>query len=143
MARLLGIGCGLLGFASFCLVGLSVSMISAFFSAPADAATGFLGDVRADDWNAALLRMSADYQREHTATEVASNVGRIPELDSHAVAVLTSHESLEVDEGAAPRARVEGTLYGPDGEAPVAFELSQVGGYWYVELVAVEGRRLE
>lgn len=143
MVRVLGIGCGVLGFSSFCLVGLSISAILALFAAPTDAASGFLGDVRADDWAAARLRMSADYQREHSDTDVATNVGRIAELDTHAIAVLTSYEDVDVDEGAAARARVEGTLYGPDGEAPIALELSEVGGYWYVDLVAVEGRRLE
>jgi hypothetical protein len=143
MGRFLSIGCGLLGFSGFCLVGLSVSAILALFSAPTDAASGFLGDVRADAWSTARSRMSADYQRDHTDGEVATNVSRIAELDTHAFAMLTSYEDVEVDEGAAPRARVEGTLYGPDGEAPVAFELSQVDGYWYVDLVAVEGRRLE
>lgn len=143
MGRLLGIGCGFLGFSSFCLVGLSISAILALFSAPTDAATGFLGDVRDDDWAAARLRMSAEYQRGHSDAEVAANVARIPELETHAIAILTSYEDVDVDEGAARRARVEGTLYGPDGEAPVAFELSEVSGYWYVDLVAVEGRRLE
>lgn len=143
MARLLGIGCGFLGFASFCLVGLSISAIMALFADPTDAASGLLGDIRADDWSAARLRMSADYQRAHSDAEVARNVARIGALDTHAVAVLTSHEDVEVAEGAAPRARVEGTLYGPEGEVPVAFELSEVGGYWYVDLVAVEGRPLE
>jgi hypothetical protein len=143
MGRLLSIGCGLLGFSAFCMAGLSVSAVMALFSSPTDAASGFLGDVRLDDWAAARSRMSADYQRDHTDAEVASNVARIAELDTHAVAILTSYEDVDVDEGAAPRARVEGTLYGPDGEAPIAFELSEVSGYWYVDLVAVEGRRLE
>jgi hypothetical protein len=138
LTRILGIGCGLLAFATFCGVGLSLSAIFAVFSAETDAASGFLADVRRDDWASALARTSSEYQSHHTASDLASRVAAIEALDHHGVAFLTSAE--EVDEH---RARVEGSLYGSGGETPIAFELSESGGYWYIDLVVVRGVRLE
>lgn len=138
MTRLLGIGCGLLAFATFCGAGLSLSAILAVFSPETDAASGFLADVRRDDWDSALARTSRDYQSHHTSTDLASHVAEIGALDGHSLAFLTSAEG--VDEN---RARVEGSLYGSGGETPVAFELSEEGGYWYIDLVVVRGARLE
>lgn len=138
MSRIFGIGCGLFAFATFCGVGLSLSAIFAVFSPETDAATGFLADVRRDDWGSALARTSSEYQSHHAAADLATQVGSLPALDGHAFAFLTSAES--VDEH---RARVEGTLYGASGETPIAFELSESGGYWYIDLVVVRGERLE
>ena len=42
MTRWLGMGCGLVAFAMFCGVGLSISAILAVFSPETDAASGFL-----------------------------------------------------------------------------------------------------
>jgi len=66
-------------------------------------------------------------------------INRITALDEHVTALLTSTEAH--DEG--ERVTVEGSLYGPSGEVPVAFELSEDGGYWYVELVVVDGTPIE
>ena len=38
---------------------------------------------------------------------------------------------------------LDGVLDTPDGEAPIAIELERVDGYWYVELVVVEGAPLQ
>ena len=138
MSRIFGIGCGLFAFATFCGVGLSLSAIFAVFSPETDAASGFLSDVRHDDWTSGLARTSSDYQSHHTASDLSSRVAELPALDEHAFAFLTSAE--EVDEH---RARVVGSLYGSGGETPIAFELSESGGYWYIDLVVVRGERLE
>lgn len=136
--RWLGIGCGFVAFAMFCGVGLSVSAILAVFSPETDAASGFLADVRNDDWASALARTSSEYQSHHSSADLASRVAALPSLEGHQFAFLTSAE--EVDEN---RARVEGALYGAAGETPIAFELSESGGYWYIDLVVVRGERLE
>jgi hypothetical protein len=127
-----------LAFATFCGAGLSLSAILAVFSPETDAASGFLADVRRDDWDSALARTSRDYQSHHTSADLASHVGAIGALDGHSLAFLTSAEGVEEN-----RARVEGSLYGSGGETPVAFELSEEGGYWYIDLVVVQGARLE
>lgn len=136
--RVLGIGCGLLAFATFCGVGLSMSAILAVFSPETDAATGFLADVRNDDWASARARTSNDYQSRHSAAELGTRVAAIGALDGHNLAFLTSAEELDEH-----HARVEGSLYGAAGETPIAFELSESGGYWYIDLVVVRGERLE
>jgi hypothetical protein len=136
--RWLGIGCGFLAFLVFAGVGLSLSAILALLAPETDAARGFLNDVRRDDWASALARTSSDYQSRHASADLASRVAELPAHDGHAVAFLTSAE--EIDEG---HSRVEGALYGSAGETPIAFELSQAGGYWYVDLVVVQGEPLE
>ena len=65
-------------------------------------------------------------------------IAALEALDAHTFALLTSAESVNED-----RARVEGALYGASGETPIAFELSESGGYWYIDLVVVRGERLE
>jgi hypothetical protein len=138
VARLFGIGCGLLAFGGFCLLGLSITAISTMFSPAADAAESFLADVRNDDYASALARMSSAYQASHSAAQLQQHVEAISPLSTHGFAWLTSHDAHEDD-----RVTVEGSVYGPDGEAPIAFEVSEVNGYWYVDLVAVEGRPVE
>ena len=138
MTRWLGIGCGLVAFATFCGVGLSISAIAAVFSPETDAASGFLADVRRDDWASALARTSSEYQSHHTAADLMGRIAALEALDAHTFALLTSAESVDEQ-----RARVEGALYGASGETPIAFELSASGGYWYIDLVVVRGERLE
>ena len=138
MARILGIGCGFIAFGGFCLLGLSITAFSTMFSPAADAAESFLADVRHDDYVSALARMSSAYQANHSAADLQTHVETIHPLRDHGLSFLTSHEVHEDD-----RVTVEGSLFGPDGESPIAFELSEVNGYWYVDLVAVEGTPVE
>ncbi len=138
MARLLGFGCGFIAFGGFCLLGLSITVLTTMLSPAADAAQSFLADVRADDYPSALARMSSSYQAGHNAAQLQSHVESIGPLHDHNFSFLTNHENHEGD-----RVTVEGSVYGPSGEAPIAFEVSEVNGYWYLDLVAVEGQPLE
>jgi hypothetical protein len=138
VARFLGIGCAFIAFGGFCLLGLSITTFTTMLSPATDAAESFLADVHNDDYTSALARMSSAYQAGHSATDLQTRVEQIPSLADHRFAFLTTHEDHEDD-----RVTVEGSVYGPDGEAPIAFEVSQVNGYWYVDLVAVEGQPLE
>ncbi|MBX7191583.1 MAG: hypothetical protein K1X94_05980 [Sandaracinaceae bacterium] len=137
--RALGIGCGFVAFGGLCVVGLSTRMILAQTSDAADACSGFLGDVRDDDHASALQRMDADYQHDLAAAHLRDEIARISPLESHVQAIITSVESR--NEGDA--STVEGSLYGSFGEVPVACELSQRDGYWYIDLVVVDGTPLE
>jgi hypothetical protein len=137
VTRILGIGCGLLLFGGLCIVGLSVPWLLARASPATEAAEGFLANVHDRAWAEALARMSADYQSTHTSAQLQANVEGIDALANHSVAVLTSVESH--DDG---HVTVEGSLYGDGGESPIAFEVSEVNEYWYVELVAVAGQPL-
>jgi hypothetical protein len=138
VARFLGIGCGFIAFGGFCLLGLSITAFLTMLSPAADAADSFLTDVRGEDYTSALARMSSAYQADHTSADLQRRVEQIPALHDHGFAFLTNHE-----EHTETHVTVEGSVYGPDGEAPIAFEVSQVNGYWYVDLVAVEGQPLE
>lgn len=137
MTRVLGIGCGLLLFGGLCIVGLSIPWLLASVSPATDAADGFLTNVRDRAYTDALARMSSDYQSTHSAAQLQTNVEAIDALEQHSFAMLTSDE--EHDDG---HVTVEGALWGEDGETPVAFELSEVNGYWYVDLVVVAGQPL-
>ncbi len=137
--RALGFGCGFVAFGGLCIVGLSSRMIMAQANGAASAASGFLADVRDDDYASALQRMDASYQRDFDAAHLQGEVHRITALEEHVTALLTSTEAH--DEG--ERVTVEGSLYGPSGEVPVAFELAEDGGYWYVQLVVVDGTPIE
>jgi hypothetical protein len=137
VTRILGIGCGFLLFGGLCIVGLAIPWMNTQMSDATEAAEGFLDDVHDDAWGNALARMSADYQSTHSAAQLQTSVEGISELANHSASMLTSIETH--DDG---HVTVEGSLFGEDGEAPVAFELTEVGDYWYVDLVAVAGRPL-
>lgn len=136
--RALGIGCAFLAFGGLCVIGLSTRMILAQGDDAAAACSGFLGDVHSEDFASALQRMNADYQHDFDAAHLEHEVGEVEALDEHVSALLTSVESREDD-----RATVEGSLYGTFGEVPVACELSEREGYWYIDLVVVDGQPLE
>lgn len=138
MLRALGIGCGLFAFGAMCLLGLALPAFCAMSEPASDAATGFLSDVRDRSYSDALARMSSSYQSTHNATQLQTSVEGLDSLESHTFAMITNAESH--DDG---HVTVEGSLYGPDGETPVAFEVSEVNGYWYIDLVAVGGRAVE
>jgi hypothetical protein len=137
VTRILGIGCGFLLFGGLCIGGLAIPWLMARISPATEAAEGFLDNVQDDAYAEALARMSADYQSHHSAAQLQSNVAGIPALANHSVAMITSVETH--DDG---HVTVEGSLYGDDGESPVALEVSEVNDYWYVDLVAVAGQPL-
>lgn len=137
MTRVLGIGCGFLLFGGLCLAGLAVPWMLARVSPATEAAEGFLGDVHDGAYSQALARMNADYQSTHSAAQLQANVERIDALAHHSLATIGSIETH--DDG---HVTVEGSLYGDGGESPIAFELSEVNDYWYVDLVAVGGEPL-
>jgi hypothetical protein len=137
VTRILGIGCGFLLFGGLCIVGLSVPWLLARASPATEAAEGFLSDVHDGSWENARSRMSADYQNAHTSAQLQTNVQNISALANHSFATLSSVETH--DDG---HVTVEGSLYGDDGESPIAFEVSEVNDYWYVDLVAVAGQPL-
>ncbi len=134
-SRFLGIGCGVA-----LLIGLCSTSLSCYVCVPMparDAAQAFLEDIRQRDWAGAHQRTSAEYQSRHDAARLEQSVARIPRLDQHSGATFMN-ASFEDD-----RATLDGTMSTPDGEIPVAAELVQVDGYWYVDQVVVEGVPLE
>jgi hypothetical protein len=128
-------GCGLAGLLGICLTSLAFYTVVP--GAPRDAAHGFLADVRAENWSAALQRMGAAYQQTHAATALADSVKNIPALARHTSATFWT-AAFEGD-----ACVLDGTIEGPDGEFPIAVELRRVDGYWYVEHVVVQGVALE
>jgi len=83
--------------------------------------------------------MDADYQEDFDATHLQSEVAEISALRDHDYPVVSSVERHDED-----RATVEGSLYGTSfGEAMFACELTEREGYWYIDLVVVDGTPLE
>ncbi len=136
--RALGVGCGVLVFLVLSLLGLSARLILAQADAAASACAGFLRDVRAEDHASALRRMSPSYQRDFDPAHLRDAVSRLSPLAEHASALLSSVESHDD-----ARASVEGTLFGRSGATPVACELTERDGYWYIDVVVVEGAPLD
>lgn len=133
--RWAGLGCGLVALLATCATSIACYAI---VPAPArDAAQGFLADVRASAWQSALQRMGADYQRDHDAAALQRAVEALPRLARHTGATLWN-ASIDEDE-----AVLDGALETPDGEVPIAIELERVDGYWYVEMVVVQGATLQ
>jgi hypothetical protein len=85
--------------------------------------------------------MNATYQRDFDAARLERELHDLPAIEEHVTAVLTAAESQDEVEGHA-RATVEGSLLGATGEVPIAFELTEDAGYWYIDLVVVDGRPL-
>ena len=140
--RWFAFGCGFLAFGGICVVGLSLRMVVAQADPAANAVSGFLQDVRGEDYTSALRRMNATYQRDFDAARLERELNALPGLQNHVTSVLTAAEAQDaVDDHA--RATVEGALYGSEGEIPVAFELTEDAGYWYIDLVVVDGRPLQ
>lgn len=137
MTRILGIGCGFLLFGGLCIVGLGIPWMIARTSPATEAAEGFLANVHDGSYAEALARMSASYQSTHSSAQLQANVESIPALANHTIATIASIETH--DDG---HVTVDGSIYGPDGESPIAFEVSEVNDYWYVDLVAVAGQPL-
>jgi len=134
-ARIVGIGCGLLA-----LVAIGGGFLACTILAPMparEAAQGFLADVRAANWSAALQRTSASYQREHDAASLARAVASVPSLMHHTSATFVNG-SLDED-----RANLDGFLSSPEGDAPIAVEAVRADGYWYVDALVVQGVPLE
>ena len=137
--RALGVGCGFVAFGGLCVLGLSTRMLLAQADDATSACTGFLGDLRDDDYASALRRMDADYQADFAATHLQSEVAEISSLRDHDYPVVSSVERHDED-----GATVEGSLYGTSfGEAMFACELTEREGYWYIDLVVVDGAPLE
>jgi hypothetical protein len=136
--RALGLGCGFVAFGGLCVLGLSTRMLLAQADEATSACTGFLGDLRRDDFGSAFQRMGADYQADFDAAHLRALVGALGSLRDHDYPVVSS---VDGDDG---RATVEGSLYGTSfGEALFACELSEREGYWYIDLVVVDGTALE
>ncbi|AKF04858.1 hypothetical protein [Sandaracinus amylolyticus] len=133
--RIAGVGCGLLAFVATCATSVACYAV---LPAPArDAAQGFLADVRASQWQSAVQRTSAAYQRDHDAARLQREVERLPRLARHTDATFMN-ATLDGE-----TAVLDGVLVTPDGEVPIAVELEHDAGYWYVDLVVVQGAPLE
>ena len=134
LARFFAIGCGSIAFGGLCLLGLSCNVLVANAGGgPSEAVTELLADVRDDDWQSALQRMSSDYQSSHAAADLQRQVEGTEGLDAletHSVAMLTSVETED------DSATVDVML---DGTTPMVVELTRAADYWYIDLVAVSG----
>jgi hypothetical protein len=133
--RLAGIGCGLLALLATCAT--SFACYALLPTPPREAAQAFLADVRDGEWESALRRTDAEYQRTHDAASLEREVRRLERLAGHTSATFVN-ASLDGDQ-----AVLDGSLDTPDGAVPIGVELERVDGYWYVALVAVQGAVLE
>jgi hypothetical protein len=140
-ANIAGIGCG-----AVLLLGMCGASIATYVAIPArarDAAHGLLADVRASSWSSALQRTSPTYQRSHDARALEQAVRAMPRLAGHTGATFWNASFEREGDPPVDTAVLDGTIETPDGALPLAVELIDVEGYWYVEALVIEGRPLE
>jgi hypothetical protein len=133
IAKYVGMGCGLMLLLGLCCGGGAFALFSSTLGEPHRYAHGFLDDVRAGNYPAALQRMGASYQATHDAARFQQAVAALPPLTQQTDATLSS---VNVD---GTVANVSGALTTPQGVVPIVLVLSQGGEYWYVEQVQVGG----
>ncbi len=132
----IGIGCGVLFLLAACGIGACVLVIKTTSDAPAGAAHGFFADLRTGNYQSALQRTNGAYQSSHTLESFQQSVAALPALMQQTDVTLSSRS---VNNGTAT---MSGNLTTPGGDVPVTVTLSQVGEFWYIDSVMVQGQTL-
>ncbi len=127
-----GIGCGVLLVVVGLCAGFIYFMIGAT-SGPTGAANGFLADLREGNQTQALQRMSPAYQQAHPLATFQASLGAVPSLMQQTDSSMTN---VNITNG---RASVAGVMTTAGGPIPIIFSMSQVGEYWYIDTVLVQG----
>lgn len=125
--RWLALGCGALILISVCGIVGVVLLIDRNVSEPANAARGFLLDIRSRNYGQALQRMSPTYQSTHDLSRFQLDVAAIPALAMH------HDETILTNDIDGRTATIEATLSTPSGPTPVTVTLTEIGEHWYVE----------
>jgi hypothetical protein len=133
IAKYVGLGCGVMLLLGACCGGGFFMLFNSMLGEPHRYAHGFLDDVRAESYPAALQRMGASYQATHDVARFQQAVAALPPLTQATDATLSNVNVVESG------ATVSGVLTTPQGEVPIVLVLSEVGDYWYVEQVQVGG----
>lgn len=139
--KIVGITCAVITILGVCGVGACFAMGGAAIwgatDAPAKAAHGFFQDLRTGNHQAALQRTNSHYQSTHDLAQFQTNVGAIAALTQQSD---SSFSSRNISVGTA---NLGGTLTTPAGDVPVSVTLSQVGEFWYIDTVTVQGVLLQ
>ena len=131
-----GIGCGLLLLIGACCGGIGY-FVYAQTDAPAQAGHAFFKDLREGNYQQAHQRMSTTYQSTRPLAVFQQNVQAIPALSQ---STDSSFSNRQISNGVAT---LEGTLTTAGGVVPISVQLSQVGEYWYIDSVTVQGIGLQ
>lgn len=146
--KYVGIGClivGLIGLcgvgACFTCVGASAGGIMASVAAPAEAAHGFMREVRTGDRAAAYGRMNASYRAGVSQADFEARLAAFPALTGASDATLGQRSvngSTAVMSGT-----LDGTVCAAGGTGcavPISFTLHQEGETWFIDTITVEGQ---
>jgi hypothetical protein len=133
IAKYVGMGCGMMLLLGLCCAGGGFLVFRSLLGEPHRYAHGFLDDVRAGNYPAALQRMGAGYQATHDVARFQQGVAALPPLTQQTDATL-SNVNVQNDV-----ANVSGTLTTPQGAVPIILVLTHAGEYWYVDQVQVGG----
>ena len=128
----LGIGCGALLLVAGICGGFALLMSSAT-SGPTGAANGFLADVRAGNHASALQRMTPGYQQTHPGSAFPASLSNHPVLTQQTDSSMTN---VNISNNSAT---VAGTMTTPSGPIPIAFTMTHIGDYWYINSVIIQG----
>jgi len=135
--KIVGIGCGLLVLLSACGIGACLLFVKGQTDAPASASHAFFADLRTGNYQQALQRMNTTYQSTHPLPTFQQSVAQIPALTQQTDSTFANRSVSN------QTATMSGTLTSPSGDVPVTVTLSQVGEYWYIDSVMVQGTTLQ
>lgn len=132
----LGCGCAVLLVLAIAGAGTCGAVIYTATKAPAEAAHGFLADLRAQNIAGALARTSPEYQAAHPPAQFMAVLASAPALTQHTDATLSSRNIQNFN------ADMSGTLTTAAGDVPIAITLVSAPQGWVVTGITVNGMRL-
>lgn len=122
-------------FGSCMVMGGGAAMFAV--SAPADQTKGYFADLRAQNYQGALSRMSPTYQASHPLATFQQSVAAVPALTQQTDDTINSRSVMN------GVATMSGTLTTPLGAVPVAVTLTGSGDAWTIDAVVVSGVPLQ
>jgi len=146
--KYVGIGCLIVGLLGVCGVGACVTCVGAgaggimaAVAAPAEAAHGFMREVRTGSTPAAYARMNASYRAANTQADFDARLLAFPALTAATDATIAQrnvHGTTATMSGT-----LDGTVCAAGGTGcavPVSFELHQEGEAWFIDAITIEGQ---
>ncbi len=146
--KYVGIGCLIVGLLGACGVGGCITCVGAgaggimvAVAAPAEAAHGFMREVRTGNPAAAYARMNAGYRAAHTQADFEARLAAVPALTAATDATISQRNvngSTAVMSGT-----LDGTVCAAGGTGcavPVSFDLHQEGEAWFIDTITVDGQ---
>lgn len=146
--KYVGIGCLVVGLIGACGVGACLTCVGAgagglmaAVAAPADAAHGFMREVRTGDHAAAYARMNASYRAANTQAAFDARLAAFPALTGASDATISQRNVNGTT--AIMGGTLDGTVCAAGGtgcRVPIRFTLHEEGEAWFIDAITIEGQ---